>query len=123
MQLARRKLGNKNTPQSWRLPSPYGCHGAFLPALPHTAICQHAACQVYVVNSLTTIRPYLAHRFFWALFKVNNFLNFCPLTMFDSSKRPLSAIDVVSATIFDGRRAICRKHKKHRIKLITGLIY
>ncbi len=39
------------------------------------------------VNSLTTIGPYMAHRFFWALFKVNNFLNFCPLTTFDTSKR------------------------------------
>jgi hypothetical protein len=37
-------------------------------------------------NSLTAIGPYLAHRFFWASFKVNNFLNFCPLTIFDSSK-------------------------------------
>jgi hypothetical protein len=38
------------------------------------------------LNSLTAIGPYLPHRFCWALFKVNNFLNFCPLTMFDSSK-------------------------------------
>jgi hypothetical protein len=36
--------------------------------------------------SLTAIGPYLAHRFFGALFKVNNFLDFCPLTTFDSSK-------------------------------------
>ncbi len=38
------------------------------------------------LNSLTAIGPYLAHRLFWALFKVNNFSNFCPLTTFDSSK-------------------------------------
>jgi hypothetical protein len=40
-----------------------------------------------IFNSLTTIGPYMAHRFSWALFKVvNNFLNFCPSTTFDSSK-------------------------------------
>jgi hypothetical protein len=38
------------------------------------------------INSLITIGPYMAHRFSWASFKVNNFLNFCPLTTFDSSK-------------------------------------
>jgi hypothetical protein len=38
------------------------------------------------MNSLTAIGPYMAHRFFWALFKVNNFSNFYPLTLFDSSK-------------------------------------
>jgi hypothetical protein len=32
--LARRKLvGKENTPQSWRLPLPYGRHGALIPAL------------------------------------------------------------------------------------------
>jgi hypothetical protein len=38
------------------------------------------------LNSLTPVGPYLAHRFFGALFKVNNFLNFCLLTMIDRSK-------------------------------------
>ncbi len=38
-------------------------------------------------NSLTPIGPYLAHRLSWALFKVNNFLIFCLLTTFNSSKR------------------------------------
>ncbi len=38
------------------------------------------------LNSLTAIGPYMAHRFFWASFKVNNFSNFCLLTTFDSSK-------------------------------------
>ncbi len=33
----------KNTPQSWRPPLPYGRHGAFPPAPPHTTISQHAA--------------------------------------------------------------------------------
>jgi hypothetical protein len=37
-------------------------------------------------NSLTTIGQYMAHMFFLALFKTNNFLNFCPLITFDSSK-------------------------------------
>jgi hypothetical protein len=41
---------------------------------------------VKLFNSLTAIGPYMAHSFSWALFKVNNFLNFCPLTSFDSSK-------------------------------------
>jgi hypothetical protein len=45
-QISRQKLGKKNTPQSWRLPSPYGHHGALALALPHTAIFQHAAQQV-----------------------------------------------------------------------------
>jgi hypothetical protein len=51
MQLARRKLGKKNTAaQSWQPPSPYGRHGALLLAPPHTAISQHAAQHVYVVK-------------------------------------------------------------------------
>ncbi len=37
-------------------------------------------------NSLTAIGPYMAHRFSWALFKLNNFSNFCPFAMFDSSE-------------------------------------
>jgi hypothetical protein len=37
-------------------------------------------------NSLTAIGPYMAHRFFLASFKANNFSNFCSLAMFDSSK-------------------------------------
>jgi hypothetical protein len=36
------------------------------------------------LNSLTAVGPYFSHRFFGALFKVDNFLNFCLLTMFDS---------------------------------------
>jgi hypothetical protein len=39
-----------------------------------------------LINSLTAIGPYMAHRFFWALFKVNNFSNFCSWTTFDISK-------------------------------------
>ncbi len=49
--LARRKLDKKNTPQSWWLPSLYSCHGGLLPAQPHTALSQHAAQQVYVVQT------------------------------------------------------------------------
>jgi hypothetical protein len=41
---------------------------------------------VAMVNSLTAIGPYMAHRFSWALFKLNNFLNFCSFATFDSSK-------------------------------------
>ncbi len=44
-QLARRKLGKKNTP------SPYGRHGAPPLAPPHTSISQHDACQVYVIKT------------------------------------------------------------------------
>jgi len=51
IQLARRKLGKKHTPQSWRPPSPYGRHGALPPAPPHTTISQHAVRQVYVVKT------------------------------------------------------------------------
>jgi hypothetical protein len=36
---------------------------------------------------------------------------------------PPSTMDAVSATIFDGGQAIRQKHKKHRIKLITRLIF
>jgi hypothetical protein len=39
-----------------------------------------------VINSLTAIGPYMAHRFSWASFKANNFLNFCSLTTIDNSK-------------------------------------
>ncbi len=38
------------------------------------------------VISLTAIEPYKAHKFSWASFKLNNFLNFCPFATFDSSK-------------------------------------
>jgi hypothetical protein len=31
------------------------------------------------LNSLTAIGPHMAHRFSWASFKLNNFLNFCPI--------------------------------------------
>ncbi len=50
-QLARRKLGKKNTPQSWWPPLHYGRHDALLPALPHTAISKHAAQQVHVIKT------------------------------------------------------------------------
>ncbi len=50
-QLARRKLGEKNTPQSWWLPSPYGHHGVLSLAPPHTTISQHAVRQVCVVKN------------------------------------------------------------------------
>ncbi len=50
-QLARQKLGKSNTPQSWRPPSPYCCHGALLLAPGHTAISQHAAQQACVVKT------------------------------------------------------------------------
>ncbi len=50
MWLARWKLGKKYTP-TWRLPSPYGRHGALLPTPPHTIFSQHAAWQVYVVKT------------------------------------------------------------------------
>jgi hypothetical protein len=36
--LARKKLGKKHTPQSWRPPLPYGCHGALPSAPPHKKI-------------------------------------------------------------------------------------
>ncbi len=51
-QFARQKLGKKNTPQSWRPPLPYGCHGVLLPAPPHTANSQHAAQQVYFSKTI-----------------------------------------------------------------------
>jgi hypothetical protein len=51
MQIARQKLGKKNTPQSWQPPSPYGCHGALSLAPPHTIISQHAVQQVYVIKT------------------------------------------------------------------------
>jgi hypothetical protein len=51
MQLARQKLGKKNTSQSWRPPLPYGHHGALPPATLHTTISQHAGRQVYDVTT------------------------------------------------------------------------
>jgi hypothetical protein len=50
-QLARQKLGKKNTPPTWRPLLPYGRHGALLLAPPHTTISQHDAQQVYVVKT------------------------------------------------------------------------
>ncbi len=50
-QLARQKLGKKNTPPPWRPPSPYGCHGAPPPASLHTTISQHDAQQFYVIKT------------------------------------------------------------------------
>ena len=43
-----------------------------------------------VLNSLTTIGPYMAHRFSWALFKHNNFSNFCPFATLKNSKCSLT---------------------------------
>jgi hypothetical protein len=40
----------------------------------------------FFVNSLTAIGLYMAHRFSWALFKLNNCLNICPFATFDSSR-------------------------------------
>jgi hypothetical protein len=65
-QLARRKLGKKNTPQSWWPPSHYGRHGALLLA-PHTAISQHAAQQVYVVKT----RKYYCFYYLLAILRHN----------------------------------------------------
>ncbi len=63
MQLARQKLGKKNTPPPWRPPLPYGRHGAPPPALPHTTISQHDARQVYVIKT----RGYYCFYYFLAL--------------------------------------------------------
>ncbi len=38
------------------------------------------------VKLLTAIGPCMAHRFSWASFKLNNFLNFRQFATFDSSK-------------------------------------
>jgi hypothetical protein len=40
----------------------------------------------YTLNRITATGAYMRHRFSWALFKLNNFLNFCPFAMFDSLK-------------------------------------
>jgi hypothetical protein len=40
----------------------------------------------YTLNKITTTGAYTSHRFSWALFKLNTFLNFCPLVMFDNSE-------------------------------------
>jgi hypothetical protein len=40
----------KNTPQPWRLPSPYGRYAPPPPAPLHTTISQHAVPQVYVIK-------------------------------------------------------------------------
>jgi hypothetical protein len=37
------------------------------------------------LNRITATGAYMRHRFSWALFKLNNFLNFCPFAKFDSS--------------------------------------
>jgi hypothetical protein len=38
------------------------------------------------VSRLTATGAYMHHRFSRALLELNNFLNFCPLATFDSSK-------------------------------------
>jgi hypothetical protein len=38
------------------------------------------------INSLTANGTYMRHRFSWDSFKLNNFSNFCPFAMFNSSK-------------------------------------
>ncbi len=65
----------------WVMDGVYCCHVGFLQHhMVRQATCyDRALVQVTCVfNSLTTIGPYMAHRFSWASFKVvNNFLNFC----------------------------------------------
>ncbi len=78
-QLARQKQGIKNTPQSWRPPSPYGRHGALPPAPPHTTISQHAARQVYVVK---TREYYCFYYVFISFFKAIRIVNAPCLTWF-----------------------------------------
>jgi hypothetical protein len=73
MRLARRKLGKKNTPQSWRLPLPYGRHGALPPAPPHTIIGQHAVQQVYVVKT----REYYCFYYLLAILRHDALLTCC----------------------------------------------
>ncbi len=41
---------------------------------------------VPVINRITATGAYMRHRFSWALFKLNNILNFCPFATLDSSK-------------------------------------
>jgi hypothetical protein len=83
--LAREKLGKNTHPN-------HGSHhrpmAAMVPFPQHRHI-QQLANMLHdksVMNSLTAIGPYMAHRFSRASWKVNNFLNFYPLTTFDSSK-------------------------------------
>jgi hypothetical protein len=73
MQLARQKLGKTHTPQSWRPPSPYGRHGALLPASPHTAISQHAARQVYVAKTI----KYYCFYYLLAILRHDTLLTHC----------------------------------------------
>ncbi len=47
-----------------------------------TATATLVAAQCHLLNSLTAIGPYMAQRFFWALFKVNNFSNFLSVDYF-----------------------------------------
>ncbi len=75
--LARQKLGKNNTPQSWRLPSPYGRHGALLPAPPHTTTSQHAARQVNVVKT----RKYYCFYYLLAILR-HDALSTCPACVF-----------------------------------------
>ncbi len=77
-QLAWRKLGKNNIPQSWRPPSPYGSHGALLPAPPHTAISQHVAQQVYVVKT----RKYYCFNYLLAILRHNTLLT-CRACVFE----------------------------------------
>jgi hypothetical protein len=68
--LALRTTSQRSSPAIWR--ETINQQKMFLPL------------QTQPFNSLTAIGPYMAHRLSWALFKVNNFLNLCPLTVFDS---------------------------------------
>ncbi len=71
MQLARRKLGKKNTPQSRWPPLPDDRHGALPPAPLHKAISQHAA-QVYVIK---TREYYYFYYIFISYFKAQCIVN------------------------------------------------
>jgi hypothetical protein len=37
------------------------------------------------LNRITATGAYMRHRFSWASLELNNFANFCPFAMFDSS--------------------------------------
>ncbi len=57
-QLARQKLGKKNTPQPWWPPPPHGHYGASSLAPQHTTGSPHIARQVYVVKTRVSIYYY-----------------------------------------------------------------
>ncbi len=93
MRLTRRKLGKKHTPQSWRLPLPYGCHGALPSALPHTTISQHAAWQVYVVKT----REYYCFYYLFAILR-HDALSTCRACVFSGCRwwKPVRLIGLIN---------------------------